>query len=144
MDKNWKNRIRWYNVINTFDCESLIGFDCLMVFNATFNNISVISWRINWIWYEWHSSNNLIRSGVVIRFVLCYRDIDLRYIYTSEKYIIFYKLLKEQRFWLYTRMCYWGERENTLHVYLLDSRMNMLQRIIIYTGIYLNSLYTRK
>jgi hypothetical protein len=37
--------------------------ECLTPLN---NNISVISWRINWIWYEWHSSNNLIRSGVVI------------------------------------------------------------------------------
>ena len=38
------------NLLFIFDCPIICLFDCLMVFNATFNNISVISWqsRVSW------------------------------------------------------------------------------------------------
>jgi len=41
-----KNTFELFNnmtIVDTFNC--FVLFVCLMVFNATFNNISVISWR---------------------------------------------------------------------------------------------------
>jgi hypothetical protein len=37
--------IFWSRGHNTFKCVFVCLFVCLLMFNATFNNISVISWR---------------------------------------------------------------------------------------------------